>query len=561
MSLSKNTIQTKPRVKGPAVRIASAIHSAAGLWFFILLSLVLFSGTLAVFAPEMDQLIYPEMRLSLPQKGVSKINPGAIYDAVTQAYPGMGITYIDMAAHDRYAPAKTTIIFPDNKRRTVSIDPYTAKIIGEIPDMTVHSFIARMHAVLFQGLFGFYVVNFCGVLLLAITISGLIIYKRFWKSLFKIPRFKRGTRILLGDLHRLIGLWSIGFLLIISLTGSWYFYNFPLAHLGLVPNIIETQPSPHNISQADLDALGPQTPHRQSGAHLISVVLSAYPDMTITGIMPPMNLNMPFVVYGDRDEYLHGKDSNSISINPFTSEIIGANLSEDLSLSQYAFQGMSQLHHGELLPKNWGWPAQMIMKGIWFLCGLGTCFLSVSGLYFSLKRTRQSIKQLGWRKVWHWGKPWGGPMGLFKYINVLVLVALIAGYMHMVSMGQPKPALPQQAFSSQQAGPFNVSLRIKAGPRNDAINPIQPGGRLMVFPNIEGGLFEDARTILIGLTKAKGSSARGVRVKGAEKIAFAPLRLPRQLEGVEIWIELTQWDGTTSRTQWALSSGKNIAPL
>lgn len=532
-----------------ASRAAYLVHSAAGLWFTILLTIVMASGTLAVFTPEIDRLVFPQLRSDPPTPEAEKINPGTLYDTVAAAYPGFGLTYIDTAAHDRYASATTTILLPDGKR-TVAIDSYTGRIRGDVPPITVHGFISRMHAVLFQGLPGFYVVNFTGVLTLTAVISGLFASRKFWRGFVLKPRWERGGRILLGDMHRILSAWLLLFLLVIGITGTWYFYNFPLTHLGLVPELTGDQPAPPNLTESDLDELGPATPRPLSGAKIVETVLQTYPDLTVTGLMPPQNLNMPFVVYGHRQEYLYGKDPNAIYVNPFTGQIMGAALSHDLNLNQFIFQAMSQLHHGELIPPAWGHGARLAMKSLWFLCGTGATFLTVSGLMIYVRRTRQAAQGTFRETLWRWIKPWGGPMKGFKYVNVLIVVALTAG-IFFPFRPHARPETSRQHFPEQPAGPFSVSLSLALNTDNAAASP-RPNSKVRAFPHISAGRFADARDILVGVGEKGGSSHRLVRVKGSEKLAFAPLRLPDNLAGKELCVEIRQWDGSIHRAFWPL---------
>ena len=70
---------------------------------------------------------------------------------------------------------------------------------------------------------GWYLVSLLGLPLLASLITGLVVYKRFWKGFFKPTlRFRHGARIFWGDFHRLSGIWSIWFIAVISITGIWF---------------------------------------------------------------------------------------------------------------------------------------------------------------------------------------------------------------------------------------------------------------------------------------------------------------------------------------------------
>lgn len=546
-----------------AARVATIVHRAAGLWFLMLLTVVMVTGTLAVYGPELDRLVFPALRAAPPGPQAVRVNPGALYDSLLRAYPGMGITHIETAVHEPGAAATTHVVLPGGAKRTVALDPYTGQVLGEVPEVTVRFVLSRAHAVLFQGLFGFYVVNFSGVLLLLATISGLIAYRKFWRGFFRLPRLRGGARVVLGGLHRFIGLWTLAFLLIIGLTGTWYFYNFPLAQFDLVPDVVDSQPVPPRLSEADLDALGPQTPRRASGVAVVDAVRAAYPDMTILGIMPPLNLNMPFVIYGDRGEYLQGRTPNAVYVHPFTAEIMGADLAADAPVTRFLFEAMSQLHHGELVPHSWGSFPKAVMKFLWFLCGTGASFLVVSGLLIHLRRLRAAAPSGVGRRIWNWVKPWGGPMGVFKYVNVLIVVALLAGMARFgAAGGRPGTAAGPAPveLAARLVGDFEVAPLVMAAPRRPGASgapagtALQPGARVMVFPRIADGRFDEARAILVGVGGAPGSRARGVQAKGMADTAFAPLALPKDLAGAELWVEIRTWDGTVQRAHWPLNA-------
>ena len=549
-----------PRSRPSAARVAFLVHSAAGLWLFVLLSVVMVTGTVAVFGAEIDRLAHPQLRVSPPSGDAPQLTPGALYDAVLRAYPGMGVNYVNATPGDRTA-ALAGVTLPGNVRRTVSIDPYTGQVLGELPPVTARGFLRQFHAVLFQGMPGLYAVNLCSVLLLVSLVTGLIAYRKFWRGLFKRPRFDRNPRVWLGGLHRLTALWSVWFLLVMIVTGGWYFYNYPLVKWGLVPDVIAPAPAPPTLSTIDLDALGPATPVRPSGAEIVNAVLAAYPDLTVTGLVPPGLPKLPFVVYGERGEFFLGGRANAVYVNPFTAGIMGADLSEDTAFSRHLFPAMSNLHHGTFLPRNWGGDATLAMKCLWFLGGVALSFLTVSGLLIFLKRTRRAAADLApagkWQRAWGWLKPWGEPMGVCKYVNVLVVAAIVAGVMQLPFSDGGVVAPEGRHFAARAAGPFEVSL-IVSGPAASNTEPIRPSARVMVFPRFSGTTakgFADARSIHVG-TSATGKASRGRRANGAENIAHASLRLPKELHDAWLWIEIHGWDGRTHRVQWALQPGQ-----
>ena len=83
--------------------------------------------------------------------------------------------------------------------------------------------MAQLHAYLLIPTWGYAIVCSFAFFLLASLVTGLITYRKFWRGFFRKPR-RRNLRTLMGDLHRLGGLWSIWFLVIMIDTGLWYFW-------------------------------------------------------------------------------------------------------------------------------------------------------------------------------------------------------------------------------------------------------------------------------------------------------------------------------------------------
>jgi uncharacterized iron-regulated membrane protein len=69
--------------------------------------------------------------------------------------------------------------------------------------------------------FGVPLVALMSIPLLLMLASSLFIYKRWWRGFLTWPR-KGKPRLTWGDVHRLAGVWSLGFMLLIGVTAFWY---------------------------------------------------------------------------------------------------------------------------------------------------------------------------------------------------------------------------------------------------------------------------------------------------------------------------------------------------
>ncbi len=84
----------------------------------------------------------------------------------------------------------------------------------------VNLFILQLHANLFWGYNGIYLLGAVSIVFLASTIPGLIIYAPFMKqAAFGRVRFGRGSRIALSDVHKVVGVTSLGFNILMAVTG------------------------------------------------------------------------------------------------------------------------------------------------------------------------------------------------------------------------------------------------------------------------------------------------------------------------------------------------------
>ena len=546
--------KARKRKKTSAARIAFLIHSATGLWLTLLLTVVMVSGTITVIAGEIDWFIYPEARVT-PQG--EKLNPGLLMDAVEAAYPDYGIQsmttgeYVDRKAVPAFASA------PEGGFRLIWIDQWTGEVTGDTPGVTVGRFLNLLHTTLFLPLIGRAFVNFFGILMLVSLVTGLITYKKFWRGFLKRPRFSRNARTWLGDLHRLVALWSLWFLLVIGVTGTWWFYETPLVSMAGAPPIVEHEHEEPHLTQEELNALGPETPRRLPAAELVSAVQQTFPELKPTLLFPPPNAGEPFIVFADGGETLTFFGLNEIYINPYTAEIMGIEKASEVGALGRIDEAMLPLHFGSWGKRGW---ADIAVKTVWFAGGAALSFLCVSGLLIYMKRTREALAGVGvspsrqWLvRGWNWVKPWGGPMGLLKYLNIAGLVAMgIGGYMllALVLSGVDNKGY---LYTQKQVGPLEIQLTALAGVLETGLPPIREGARTTVLPKVADGRFRDARFIWVTAGGTTPPEDPGASADGPEGLAQARVRLPAEFgPDARLWVTVEDWSGERYRQSWPL---------
>lgn len=544
----------KRRKKLSAQYLTWYIHSLFGLKLSLLLSVVLISGGLAVVDREIDWLIYPEMRADVQPDQVP-LNPGEIADKLKAYDPSISVYYIQTFPEQPYMATLVDIDRPDGTWALMWLNPYTGEIQGETDMQTPGNFIARLHGDLFLP-YGRMIVNFTGVLVLIGLITGLIAFPKFWRYFFRLPR-TGNVRVFLGDLHKLVGLWSLWIVLFIGVSGSWWFYNYPLVTDLSAPNLLENNRPGKPILTHDQMA---STPDFKSGAELVEAAQKAYPGIEFTMFTPPEHNSEPYTFTGLGGEWLVNMwASNKIYMNPYTAEVTQADPVADVSAGQRVDMALGSLHYG-----NWGYgSAHLPVKIAWLIGGLAMGFLSVSGMLIYYKRARKAGKKLKTyaragqyipqlntaqgQRNWRIIRPWGGPMGSFKYVNIALLAGIIIGIPAFFDKSADDNG---HLYSPQRLGPWEVSAFASA---NEGEAPIVAGGSTTLKVNIPFEAYDNIKFIYARVGKPRRLRAPGSLIHGMVGVKHVHLPIPaRAKPGSELWITAETWDGQFYQTHWPL---------
>ena len=549
-------VSAQRRKKVSAQYLAWYIHSLFGLKLTLILSVVLISGGLAVLDREIDWLIHPEMRAeALPNQ--TALNPGEIADKLQAYDPSLSIYYVRTFPDQPYMAAVADIDRPDGSWALVWVDPYTGEVNGEIDYSSVGNFIAQLHGDLFLP-YGRMIVNFTGVLVLVSLITGLIALPKFWRHFFRLPRTAT-ARVFLGDLHKLIGLWSLWIVLFIGLSGTWWFYNYPLvSELSAPPLLEQERPSKPMLKHADISTTG----EYKSGAELVKAAQEAYPNIRFKILQPPEHNADVYTLNGLAGEWLVTQwSSNRIYMNPYTAEIVAVDKISDTSAGQRIDMALSTLHYG-----NWGYGAAILpVKILWCVGGLAMGFLSVSGMLINYKRASKASKKLKkyiWadktlpvlntekgQKNWRIVRPWGGPMGRFKYVNLVMLVGVLIGVPTFFA-GAPSQKgwyeYPEQPF-----GPWTVSAAATTEDPEQA--PIVIGETASLKVNLPIEAQQQIKFIYARVNKPRTLRAPGAIVHGPVSSKHVDLPVPKRAKATsELWLTAETWDGQFFQTHWPL---------
>ncbi|WP_263143562.1 PepSY domain-containing protein [Pseudomonas sp. RIT-PI-AD] len=350
---------------------------ALPIWVFALL--VCLTGTLAVVSQEIVWLATPQIRASAPSDDAQPLSYQRILQALAEQEPTMVVESLRKPEESHFA-LSASVTYPDARSAVLYVDPYTGRIQGSAPDFDFRGFTRALHGwwlVPFTHGFswGWYMVCLLGPLMLASLVTGLVVYKRFWRG-FLTPRlrFNQGARIFWGDFHRLAGIWSIWFIAVISITGTWFLLRAILSDLELSVTPIEapvvnareavpTSATGDGVARLDLD-------------QATKLAEQAIPGLEVSYIGMPENAYDVLHV-GGRDWY--PLMYQSASLDPYSGRVMNTYLKGDRPLADFIIDSMYPLHYGDF--------GGLAVKLIWFFFGLLLSLMVLSGLLIWTKRT------------------------------------------------------------------------------------------------------------------------------------------------------------------------------
>ncbi|MFC7331874.1 PepSY-associated TM helix domain-containing protein [Rhodocista pekingensis] len=382
-----------------------SVHAWAGLKLSLFMGFILATGTLAVFAHELDWLVTPSMRV-MP-RDAAPASWGQLADGARSAVPGARVASLYAPIHPGFA-AEAWMDAGGPRMVRVHLDPYTGAVTGTAPWYNIHRFLRETHRHLMLPVkIGVPIVCTLALLLAASLVSGIVTYRKWWRGFFKRPRRGDGRR-LAGDLHRLAGLWSLWFTALIAVTGLWYLVESLGGGAPDQPHPpLLAAPSPP-IDGAALD-------------RLVAAGLAARPGLEIREIrFPTPEGDRGLVLMGQADAWLVRDRANAVWLDPADGGVRLVTKGEELSLHQRISEMADPLHFGTL--------GGFATKIIWFIAGLALTGLSVTGvMIYSLRlhggRRTPAPTANGWVRAWRGMGVWAYPaLGL-----VLLSLALTPG--------------------------------------------------------------------------------------------------------------------------------------
>ncbi|ALS96974.1 PepSY-associated TM helix domain-containing protein [Lacimicrobium alkaliphilum] len=359
------------------------LHGWFSLPIWLIFCFVCITGTIAVFSHELTWLTNPNARASnpdnLPAKPVAEL-----VERVEQAYPGADVSTV--MTFEPYLVNAVVFTDADKPYAIAYVNQYSGEIQQINQDITFINFMRSLHGWLlfpWQSSYslGYYLVSAMSIVMLGALVTGLVIYKNFWRA-FTRPKIRvtQGRKTLLTDLHRLAGVWSIWFLMLMSLTGLWYLTQQIFWHAD-----IDIEPHAPLVEARQLPVTGQQAPAMISFSEAMDVARQHYPDFKGAYLMMPEHNRDMYKLMGGGDHIFYDQYSYRLSINPWTGELAEAIEPANMTALQTLSHIADPLHYGTI--------GGIWTKIIWFIFGLILSGMSITGFMIWGSRTVRASRQ------------------------------------------------------------------------------------------------------------------------------------------------------------------------
>lgn len=364
------------------------LHSYLGVQLSILFFIVCFSGTCAVFSHELDYIFDPEIRVH--KVGEERASFSSVIKNLEQKYPGGKIDNWIKSEED-YLADIITLKTKGKERLYVYVNPYTGAVQGQ-SKFNIQRFCRDLHYFMFMPKqIGHYIVLSFGFILFCSMFTGIMSLGKILKNLRLKTKAKGDMQ--LRSLHRTLGLYAVPFILVISLTGLWYFIE--RTDLFKISTYIDDKTPEEHI---DEHFKKPNYTFDYDKA--FAMAKKQIPTLKFGSFFYSDNL---LEIRGKSDFPIVRDRANRIIIDMKNNQVLMTEKAENAHYLKIMNNMADPIHYG-----NFG---GLATKVIWFICGSVLCYLIGSGLWFYLKR---EYRKNGVAKT-----------NRFLYLNLAVLGYLI----------------------------------------------------------------------------------------------------------------------------------------
>ena len=345
------------------------LHSWMALAAFVPLLVICVTGSILVFKHEIDALLIEDrVRVNPTESG--RLSLDTLAASVNSNFPDYEIVGWALFQDKGRADLVYTMEQGTDEWTYALLDQYTGEPLRPPRGLTHHltDWLLELHFTLLVGDWGMLISSIFSILLCLLGITGLVLYRKFWKNFFTL-RWNARLIVYFSDLHKMTGTMASPILLVLGFTGAWWnithFAHEMEEHAsGAVHYKMAERLYSDDVS---LQALLDDTGSRIAGFEATYITLPWEPGVNIT-------------FWGDvhSSNPLLSQYASNVSYDPQTGGYIASYDIREATLGAKVLDSYRRLHFGNF--------AGLFSKVIWCLVGLAPLILSFTGLYIWFQR-------------------------------------------------------------------------------------------------------------------------------------------------------------------------------
>ncbi|MCO7722016.1 PepSY domain-containing protein [Myroides odoratimimus] len=376
----------KTKKKNAFRKLMNDLHLWLGIASSLILFVVCLTGTIYTFKSEIQQMLALDMyKLTVVKDEVLPIDTMKAF--VESTYQGK-VQRVSIK-NKKNAPYVFSVGFEDKdkKNETVYLNPYTNEVVGvgRGPADEFFMTVFKLHRWLLLDMkIGRPIVGIATIIFVFLSISGLILWfpKKIkgWKSIkpgFKI-KFNANWKRINHDLHNTLGFYTLVVVLIMSLTGLCWSFEWYKDGLGTVLGA-KVFGGRNEVKPESTLTEGAKT------LDLSDVIQRA--NQTISYEYRTMTVSFP---KGDKGSFEVSKNeaarfnetvTDRVFIDQYSGDIIRQDMFSDKSVGEKIASSIRALHFGDIYG--------MFSKVIYFIVCLIATSLPITGIFIWINKMKK----------------------------------------------------------------------------------------------------------------------------------------------------------------------------
>jgi uncharacterized iron-regulated membrane protein len=348
-----------------------AMHRYLGILTGIVLVIISLTGGFLVFHEELDLSLNPQF-LRVNSQG-EMLSPQRVTEIARTEFPSLQVHRITVPRQPNqvYSALMTSSTNDEAQTLDVYIHPYTGHILGSrLENYTPYGFLLNLHMSLIMGEIGKLIVGICGIALLLLSVTGIILWNSGKHLIYGFRiRWKAPWKLITYDLHRVGGIVSVILLSITAITGVVLIFWLPFETIiywatNSHRSTVETSKIIAGVQPMQIDVL-------------LQKVQALFPGTELYRFYPSKTLNTPFDVWLWSSQENPFNRSIFMHVDPYTAKVLEVHDPRN-SLVDRILNAPYVLHVGHY--------GGFLTKIIYFLIGLAPLGLLSTGVIIFQQR-------------------------------------------------------------------------------------------------------------------------------------------------------------------------------